>query len=151
MSITSMPRAPPTALYHVNIHDAHLQALPANSRSGTTTGNNVRESLFQTMARTGQSEMAEQRIGNYEAFKEYQRAVFDRPAPSRDDGPRRLRPRIIALPYLAEVADTYSAPALARRGSPCSTCPSVGTTSIGLRHMGEIELARGFLASATAG
>lgn len=91
-------------------------------------------------------EMVDQRIGDYEAFREYMAAVF-----AKTEGwlatltPAVLSDVIVAAPYPAQIASTYSA----RVGG------DVGITRLdgiecwiyqhGLRHMGEVEHGRGLV------
>ena len=92
-------------------------------------------------------EMVAQRIGDYEAFKDYQRQVFDRTeAWLAQLDPAELVRVVIERPFPPQIASTYSARVAA---------PGVGITVLdatecwlyqhGLRHMGEIELARGLV------
>ena len=92
------------------------------------------------------TEMWRQKIGDYEAWKEYQQAVFARTMAHLESmDPDDFRRVVIPPPYPPEVATTYSARV---------ADPEVGITVLdafecwqyqhGLRHMGEIELARGF-------
>ena len=92
------------------------------------------------------AEMWRQKIGDYDAFKEYQRAVFARTMAHLESmDPDDFLRVVIPPPYPAEVATTYSARV---------ADPEIGITVLdafecwlyqhGLRHMGEIELARGF-------
>ena len=91
-------------------------------------------------------EMIHQRIGDYEAFKEYQRTVFDRTEAwiaslSREDLDRVLIPR----PFPEVVASTYSARCAAPEGITLLDGIECWHYQHGLRHMGEIELARGLV------
>src|SRR4029450_8862641 len=55
-------------------------------------------------------EMVHQRIGDYDAFREYQRAVFDRTEEHlRTMAPSDMNRVLVAPPYPPEVASTYSA------------------------------------------
>ena len=78
-------------------------------------------------------EMVHQRIGDYEAFKEYQRTVFDRTeAYLDDDRSRRLHARADHPPVPAAGREhVQRAGAPAPRASPCSTASSAGSTSTG--------------------
>ena len=92
-------------------------------------------------------EMVAQRIGDYEAFKDYQRQVFDRTeAWLAQLDPAELVRVVIERPFPPQIASTYSARVAE---------PGVGITVLdatecwlyqhGLRHMGEIELSRGLV------
>ena len=93
------------------------------------------------------SEMWRQKIGDYDAWKEYQRTVFARTMAHLESmDPDDFLRVVIPPPYPETVAATYSARV---------ADPDVGITVLdafecwhyqhGLRHMGEIELARGFM------
>ena len=91
-------------------------------------------------------EMVDQRIGDFEAFKDYQRAVFSR----TEDYLAAMDPAdfgrvIIAPPYPAQVASTYSAMCAGPQGITVLDAFECWHYQHGLRHMGEIELARGLV------
>jgi hypothetical protein len=91
-------------------------------------------------------EMIHQRIGDYEAFKEYQRTVFARTenhiaAMDPHDFDRVL----VAPPYPPQVASTYSARCAGPQGITVLDGFECWHYQHGLRHMGEIELARGLV------
>ena len=91
-------------------------------------------------------EMVHQRIGDYEAFKEYQRAVFSRTEDyigSMD--PVDFERVLIPPPYPAQVASTYSARCAGPQGITVLDGFECWLYQHGLRHMGEIELARGLV------
>jgi hypothetical protein len=91
-------------------------------------------------------EMSDQRIGNYEGFKEYQRAVFSRTQAHLESlDPNDLLRVVIPKPYPAEVATTYSARCAGDVGITVLDAFECWHYQHGLRHMAEIELARGFL------
>lgn len=91
-------------------------------------------------------EMVDQRMGDFEAFKQYQRAVFDRTEEwlqtlDIDDLRRVLIPR----PFPDVVASTYSARCAGPVGITLLDAIECWHYQHGLRHMGEIELARGLV------
>ena len=91
-------------------------------------------------------EMIHQRVGDYDAFKEYQRIVFDRTEHHLETmDPDDLTRVLITRPFPPQVASTYRA----RRAGPDGIAVLDGFEcwlyQHGLRHMGEIELARGFV------
>jgi hypothetical protein len=91
-------------------------------------------------------EMVDQRIGDYDAFKEYQRAVFDR----TESWLARVEPAIftkvlIPRPFPEQVASTYSARCAGPEGITVLDATECWLYQHGLRHMGEIELARGLV------
>jgi len=92
------------------------------------------------------AEMVHQRVGDYDAFKEYQRAVFDRTEAwlSAVD-PAEFTRVLIAPPYPPQVASTYSARCAGAEGITVLDGTECWLYQHGLRHMGEIELARGLV------
>ena len=91
-------------------------------------------------------EMVNQRIGDYDAFREYQRAVFDRTEAWLDElDPARLTDVLIARPFPDLVASTYSARVAGPEGITVLDATECWLYQHGLRHMGEIELARGLV------
>ena len=91
-------------------------------------------------------EMVHQRLGDWEAFKEYQRAVFDRTeAHLAAIDPADLTRVMIAPPYPPQVASTYSARCAGPQGITVLDGFECWHYQHGLRHMGEIELARGLV------
>jgi len=91
-------------------------------------------------------EMVHQRIGDYEAFCDYQRTVFDRTEQWLADlDPAELRRVVIARPFPDQVASTYSARVAGEQGITVLDAAECWMYQHGLRHMGEIELARSFV------
>jgi hypothetical protein len=91
-------------------------------------------------------EMVHQRIGDYEAFGEYQRAVFGRTEAWLDDlDGAELTRVIIPRPLPPVVADTFSARVAGEQGITVLDALECWIYQHGLRHMGEIELARGLV------
>ncbi len=91
-------------------------------------------------------EMVHQRIGDYAAFGEYQRAVFGRTERWLDAlDPAELTRVIIPRPLPPVVADTYSARVAGDDGITLLDALECWIYQHGLRHMGEIELARGLV------
>jgi hypothetical protein len=91
-------------------------------------------------------EMVHQRIGDYEAFGEYQRAVFGRTEAWLDDlDGAELTRVIIPRPLPPVVADTFSARVAGEQGITVLDALECWVYQHGLRHMGEIELARGLV------
>jgi hypothetical protein len=91
-------------------------------------------------------EMIHQRIGNYEAYIEYQRAVFGR---SHDHlaamDPAELDRVVIPPPFPPQIASTYSARVAGPQGITVLDGWECWIYQHGLRHMGEIEFARGLV------
>ncbi|HEX5947893.1 MAG TPA: DinB family protein [Acidimicrobiales bacterium] len=91
-------------------------------------------------------EMVHQRIGDYAAFGDYQRAVFGRTEAWLDAlDPAELTRVIIPRPLPPVVADTYSARVAGDDGITLLDALECWIYQHGLRHMGEIELARGLV------
>ncbi len=91
-------------------------------------------------------EMVHQRIGDYEAFKAYQRTVFDR----TEDHLAQMDPAefarvVVERPFPPLVASTYSARVAGPEGITVLDGFECWLYQHGLRHMGEIELARGLV------
>lgn len=92
------------------------------------------------------AEMVHQRIGDYEAFTEYLHAVFDRTEQWLDRlDPAELTRVVIARPFPEQVASTFSARVAGPQGITLLDAVECWIYQHGLRHMGEIELARGLV------
>jgi len=91
-------------------------------------------------------EMIHQRIGDYEAFQEYMRAVFTRTEEWLEQlDPAELNRLIIPRPFPPQIASTYSARVAGPEGITLLDATECWIYQHGLRHMGEIELARGLV------
>ncbi|HEY4929704.1 MAG TPA: DinB family protein [Acidimicrobiales bacterium] len=91
-------------------------------------------------------EMVGQRIGDYGQFQEYMRAVFDRVETWLAGlDPEELMRLVIARPFPEQVASTYSARVAGPDGITLLDATECWIYQHGLRHMGEIELARGLV------
>lgn len=91
-------------------------------------------------------EMVHQRIGDYDAFKAYQREVFQRTEDHLATmDPEDLLRILIVPPYPPQVASTYSARCAGPEGITVLDGFECWLYQHGLRHMGEIELARGMV------
>ena len=92
------------------------------------------------------SDMIHQRIGDFNAFKEYQRTVFDRTEQHLATiDPADFERVIIEPPYPPQIASTYSAICAGPQGITVLDAFECWLYQHGLRHMGEIELARGLV------
>ena len=92
------------------------------------------------------AEMVHQRIGDFEAFKQYQRTVFDRTeAWLAQVDPAEFTRVLIPRPFPDVVASTYSARCAGPDGITVLDAVECWHYQHGLRHMGEIELARGLV------
>jgi len=91
-------------------------------------------------------EMVHQRIGDYDAFKEYLQAVFARTeAWLAGLDPAELDRIVIPRPFPPQIASTYSARVAGPDGITLLDATECWIYQHGLRHMGEIELARGLV------
>ena len=92
------------------------------------------------------AEMNHQQIGDYGAFVEYQRAVFARTEAWLDDlEAHELTRVVISRPFPPQIASTYSARVAGPDGITLLDAIECWIYQHGLRHMGEIELARGLV------
>jgi hypothetical protein len=92
------------------------------------------------------AEMVHQRIGDYEQFKSYMQTVFARvEAWLASLDPSELTRVVIARPFPDQVASTYSARVAGPEGITLLDATECWIYQHGLRHMGEIELARGLV------
>lgn len=92
------------------------------------------------------ADMVAQRIGDYDGFKEYQATVFDRTLTHLEtmdaDDFHRV---VVPPPYPALFQGTYGARCAGPQGITVLDAFECWHYQHGLRHIGEIELARGFL------
>jgi hypothetical protein len=92
------------------------------------------------------AEMVHQRIGDYDAFQEYMGSVFTRTEEWLEHlDPAELTRVVVARPLPPEVASTYSARVAGPDGVTLLDAAECWIYQHGLRHMGEIELARGLV------
>jgi hypothetical protein len=92
------------------------------------------------------AEMIHQRIGDYEAFQQYMGAVFARTEEWLGQlDPAELYRVVIGRPLPPQVASTYSARVAGPDGVTLLDAAECWIYQHGLRHMGEIELARGLV------
>lgn len=92
------------------------------------------------------AEMVHQRIGDYAAFAAYQRAVFDRTEQHLDGlEPAEFGRVLVPRPLPPQLASTYSARVAGPAGITVLDAYECWLYQHGLRHMGEIELARGLV------
>ena len=89
------------------------------------------------------ADMVRQRIGSYPAYLEYQRGVFRRTETFLDEmDPADLNRVVVARPFPAEIASTYSARVAGEQGVTVLDAIECWIYQHGLRHMGEIEHGR---------
>ena len=91
-------------------------------------------------------EMVHQRIGDYASFRDYMGLVFARTEEWLDAlDPAELERIVIGRPFPPQVASTYSARVAGPDGITLLDAAECWIYQHGLRHMGEIELARGLV------
>jgi hypothetical protein len=91
-------------------------------------------------------EMVHQRIGDYDEFQAYQRAVFGRTEAWLEAlDPSELTRLVVPRPFPPQIASTYSARVAGPEGITLLDATECWIYQHGLRHMGEIELARGLV------
>jgi hypothetical protein len=92
------------------------------------------------------AEMVHQRIGDYAAFQQYMGLVFTRTeAWLAELDPAELQRVVVGRPFPPLVANTYSARVAGPEGITLLDAAECWIYQHGLRHMGEIELARGLV------
>lgn len=134
-------------LYHyTNLHDAAFMgisgAMPIWNEAWQAR---VRMAIDTHGKDEPPEKMIDQRIGDYDAFKEYQRSVFDRTeAHIEAMDPVDLDRVVVAPPYPPAVQNTYSERCAGPRGITVLDAIECWLYQHGLRHMGEIEMVRGF-------
>jgi hypothetical protein len=88
-------------------------------------------------------EMMAQRIGDYQAFREFQRLVFEATESFVETiDPSSFADVVVAHPYGPSIADTFSARVGGEAGISRSDALECWVYQHALRHMGEIEHAR---------
>ena len=91
-------------------------------------------------------EMIHQRVGNYDAFKDYMRTVYDRSEHWLSQLEREELDRVIVpRPFPPMVANTFSARVAGEQGVTVLDAIECWWYQHGMRHMGEMELARGLV------
>ena len=91
-------------------------------------------------------EMVQQRVGDYDAFQDYMRTVYQRTETWLDGLERNQLDRLVVpRPFPPVVADTFSARVAGRDGITVLDAIECWWYQHGMRHMGEIELARGLV------
>jgi hypothetical protein len=136
------------SLFHyVNMHDASFMLLTGtppiwNDEWQSRVGVNVNDhGKHRTV-----DEMVHQRIGDLDAFAQYMRAVYSRTLDWLATlDPSELDRVVIARPFPPQIASTFSARVADERGLTVLDGIECWLYQHGLRHMGEIELARGLV------
>jgi hypothetical protein len=92
------------------------------------------------------AEMVHQRIGNYDAFQAYLHEVFDRVETWLGAlDPAELDRVVVSRPFPEHIANTFSARVAGPDGVTLLDATECWIYQHALRHMGEIELARGLV------
>ena len=136
------------SLFHyTNMHDASFFVLtsvpPVWDESWRST---VKMAIDDHGKERTVDEMEQQRIGDYDAFKAYQHAVFERTERFLSSiDPASLRRVVIPRPFPDVIASTFSARCAGPEGVTLLDGFECWLYQHGLRHMGEIELARGLV------
>jgi hypothetical protein len=136
------------SLFHyVNVHDASFMLLTGEvplwndewqARIGMSIADHGKHRTV--------DEMVHQRIGDLEAFTEYMSAVYQRTI----DWLHRISPDeldrvVVPRPFPPQIASTFSARVAGPAGITVLDGVECWLYQHGLRHMGEIELARGLV------
>lgn len=91
-------------------------------------------------------EMVHQRVGDFDAFKDYMRTVYDRSEAWLGRLERSALDRVIVpRPFPPMVENTFSARVAGAEGVTVLDAVECWWYQHGMRHMGEIELARGLV------
>lgn len=136
------------SLFHyVNIEDASLLLLSgAPPIWNDEWQGRVQMSVADHGKHRSVDEMVFQRIGDYEAFVEYMTAVFERTESWLAGLPEEELTRVVVpRPFPPQLATTFSARAAGPDGITVLDGTECWLYQHGLRHMGEIELARGLV------
>lgn len=133
------------SLYHiVNMIDASLMLLNGKPPLWNDEwAGRVKMSIGDHGKHRTVDEMVHQRIGNYEAFKDYMTEVFARVESWLGElSPGDLDRVVIAKPYPPQIASTFSARVGGEAGITVLDGVECWIYQHALRHMGEIEYAR---------
>ena len=136
------------SLYHyLNMHDASFMMLTGVAPIWNAEWQSrVQMAIDDHGKHRTVDEMIHQRIGDYDAYVEYQRAVFARThAHLAAIEPAELDRVVIPHPFPPQIATTYSARVAGPQGITVLDGFECWIYQHGLRHMGEIELARGLV------
>jgi hypothetical protein len=136
------------SLFHiVNMIDASFMLITGATPIWNDEWNaRVKPSIADHGKHKSVDEMIGQRIGDYEEFQTYLQTVFARVhdwLATLD--PNELTRVVIARPFGPQIASTYSARVAGEVGITVLDAVECWIYQHGLRHMGEIELARGLV------
>lgn len=136
------------SLFHyINMHDASFMLLTGQTPIWNDDWQNrVGMSVNDHGKHRTVDEMVHQRMGDLDAFAGYMRAVFGRTLAWLDSlDPAELDRIVIARPFPPQIASTFSARVAGPDGITVLDGVECWIYQHGLRHMGEIELARGLV------
>lgn len=136
------------SLFHyINMHDASFMLLTGRTPIWNDDWQNrVGMSVNDHGKHRTVDEMVHQRMGDLDAFAEYMRAVFGRTLAWLESlDPTELDRVVIARPFPPQIASTFSARVAGSDGITVLDGVECWIYQHGLRHMGEIELARGLV------
>ena len=133
--------------HYANVHDASFMLLSGQpplwndewqARVGLTINDHGKHRTV--------DEMVHQRIGDLDAFAEYMRAVYARTSAWLEQlDPAELERVVIPRPFPPQIATTFSARVAGEQGVTVLDGVECWLYQHGLRHMGEIEMARGLV------
>ncbi len=133
--------------HYANVHDASFMLLSGQqplwndewqARVGLTINDHGKHRTV--------DEMVHQRIGDLDAFAEYMRAVYARTSAWLEQlDPSELERVVIPRPFPPQIATTFSARVAGEQGVTVLDGVECWLYQHGLRHMGEIEMARGLV------
>ena len=136
------------SLYHyLNMHDASFMMLTGVPPIWDADWQSrVQMAIDDHGKHRSVDEMIHQRIGDFDAYIDYQRAVFARThAHLAQLDPDDLHRVVVPHPFPPQIATTYSARVAGPQGITVLDGFECWIYQHGLRHMGEIELARGLV------
>lgn len=136
------------SLFHyINMHDASFMLLTGQTPIWNDDWQNrVGMSVNDHGKHRTVDEMVHQRMGDLDAFAEYMRAVFERTLTWLAGlVPAELDRVVIPRPFPPQIASTFSARVAGPDGITVLDGVECWIYQHGLRHMGEIELARGLV------
>lgn len=136
------------SLFHyVNVHDASFMLLTGEAPLWSDDWKSrIQMSIDDHGKHRTVDEMIHQRIGDLDAFSEYMGAVYQRTM----DWLHRITPNdldriVVPRPFPPQIASTFSARVAGPDGITVLDGIECWLYQHGLRHMGEIELARGLV------
>jgi hypothetical protein len=136
------------SLFHyVNMHDASFMLLTGQAPIWNDDWSaRINPAIADHGKHKTSEEMQHQQIGNYDQFIAYMNEVFGRTeAWLKELDVSDLDRLVIPRPFPPQIASTFSARVAAEEGITVLDGIECWLYQHGMRHMGEIELARGFV------